>query len=284
MKLLYAFALMLIAGVSTAQSVSMVLQSVDKVYSGSDMIVNVHINKGNLDGFGRLVVKIPVGFTPIEKNSENGKFEFDGESVKIIWIKMPAASQFTVSFSVKIPPQAEGYKVLRGELSVAADRESFRAEARPHIVVVEKSDGIATADDMFIEYSYIKKLGVSAIRQKPYLNDSNVVVVNILLNKGALVNFGKIEESIPPGYTAESIVSNTAIFVFNKAKRQVKFLWMNLPTPEQFIVSYILKPDEGQLDDIPFIITGEFMYAEGATTKTVEVNERNVDLQKLMGK
>lgn len=283
MRLLYTLIIMLAAGIATAQSVSVVLQSVDKVYSGSDMIVNVHVNKGSINGFGRLTVKVPIGFKPIERNSENGEFGFDGESIKIVWIKMPAEKQFTVSFSLKIPPHAEGYKVLRGELSVASDRESFKAEARPHVVVVEKSDGIAMADEMLVEYSYIKKLGVSAIRQKPYLNDSNWVVVNVLLSKGAFINFGKVEESIPPGYSAESLVSNTAIFVFNKVKRQVKFLWMNMPSQEQFIVSYILKPDSESPDNIPFIITGEFTYAEGSTTKTIEINERDVDLQKLIG-
>lgn len=284
MRFLCIIILLFFVKIASSQSISINLQAADKVYSGSDMLVNVHINKSNIEGFGRLVVKVPSGFQAIEKNSLNGKFEFDGENVKILWIKMPADKTITVSFSLKIPPHAEGFKVLRGELSVATSGESFRAEARPKVVVIEKSEGITTADEMFVEYSYIKKLGVSAIRQKPYLNDSNMVVVNILINKGQLINFGKIEESIPNNYTAVAQVSNGAIFVFNKANRQVKFLWMNMPSQEQFIVSYLLVPDEKIIDNIPFIITGEFMYAEGSTTKSAEINERNVDLNKLLSK
>jgi hypothetical protein len=59
---------------------------------------------------------------------------------------------------------------------------------------------------------------------------------------------------------------------------------MTLPDEQHFIVSYVLKPDECTLEDIPFIITGQFMYAEGATTKTVEINERNINLKELIKK
>ena len=135
---------------------------------------------------------------------------------------------------------------------------------------------------MKIEYSYIKEQGVTAIRQKPYLDDDNNAIVNILVSKGELSSFGKIEETIPPGYMAESIVSNSAIFVFNKSNRKVKYLWMNMPAMNQFVISYKLVPEEGRLENIPFIITGEFMYAEGSTSKTKEILERNIELSKLL--
>jgi hypothetical protein len=284
MKYISLFIMLLYAGALTSQNVSLTIQGPEQVYSGSDIIVNIYINKGNTEGFGRLTVKIPSGFEPIEKKSHNGKYEFDGEDLKIIWIKLPEDRGFAVSFGLKVAPNVEGYKVLRGELSVGSSDGTFRAEARPHIMTVTKTENIAKTEQVVFEYSYIKKMGVSAIRQKPYLSDSGYAEVDVLLNKGDLSGFGKIEETVPAGYTAESEVSNGAIFVFNKTNRTIKFLWMNLPEEQHFIVSYLLKPDEGSLDDIPFIITGQFMYAEGSTTKTVEINERNINLKEMMEK
>jgi len=284
MKYISLFIMLLYAGALTAQSVDLTVQGPEQVYSGSDIIINVQVNKGNTDGFGRLTVKIPSGFEPIEKKSRNGKYEFDGENLKIIWLKMPEDRGFAVSFGLKVAPNVEGYKVLRGELSVGTSEGTFRAEARPHIMTVTKTENIAQTEQVVFEYSYIKKMGVSAIRQKPYLSDSGYAEVDVLVNKGDLNGFGKIEEAVPAGYTAESLVSNGAIFVFNKTNRNVKFLWMNLPDEQHFIVSYVIKTDEGTLEDIPFIITGQFMYAEGATTKTVEINERNINLKELIKK
>jgi hypothetical protein len=282
MKRAWFWIFLLFANTVLGQTLSMNIMAPEKVYSGTDFIVNVNINKGKVDGFGRLLIKIPSGFTPFEKVSENGKFEFDGEQIKIVWLNLPSASGFSVSFGIKAAPNMEGYQVLRGEMSIGTSKGSFRAEARPHIVTVERTENIATGEEVNINYSYIQEQGVTAIRQKPFLNDDNNAVVNILVSKGDVSGFGKIEETIPPGYIAESKVSNSAIFVFNKSNRRVKFLWMNMPAMNQFVVSYILKPEEGFLEDIPFIITGEFMFAEGKTTKTKEIIERNIELEKLL--
>lgn len=282
MKKLIALAILLVPISLLSQNLNLNIKAPEQVYSGSDFIVNVHIIKNGLSGFGRLLMKIPSGFTPIEKKSVNGKFEFDGSQIKIIWLELPDDNQFTVSFALKAAPNMEGYKVIRGEMSVATEDGSYRSEPRPHIVTVKKTDNIATADSVVFQYSYIKELGVSAIRQKPFLNDSNQVVVNILVNKGDLTGFGKLEESIPPGYTAHSEVSNSAIFVFNRSNRKAKFLWMNMPSVKHFIVSYKLIPEKGKLENIPFIITGEFLYAEGTTTKSTEILERNIDLKKML--
>lgn len=282
MKRVWFWILLLFTHSMFGQSLSMNIMAPERIYSGTDFIVNVNINKGNVDGFGRLLIKIPSGFTPFEKVSQNGKFEYDGEQIKIVWLNLPSEKGFTVSFGVKAAPNMEGYQVFRGEMSIGTENGSYRAEARPHIVTVEKTDNIATGDEVKIEYSYIKEKGVTTIRQKPYLDDNNIAVVNILVSKGELSGFGKIEETIPPGYIAEAKVSNSAIFVFNKSNRKVKYLWMNMPAVNQFVVSYILKPEEGRLENIPFIITGEFMYAEGSTSKTKEIIERNIELEKLL--
>ncbi len=282
MKQIITLLLVFLPYLAISQQVNLSVKGPEQVYSGSDFLLNIHIAKGNTQGFGRLLVKIPSGFTPSPKKSMNGEFEFDGSQVKILWIKLPDSQQFTVTLSLKAAPNLEGFKVFRSEMSIASEDGSYRAEARPHIVTVKKADNITTANDVVFEYSYIKEMGVSAIRQKPFLNDSGQAEINILVNKGQLTGFGKIEESIPPDYTAEPISSNGAMFVYNKVNRKVKFLWMNMPSQSAYIISYVLVPKEGRLENIPFIITGEFMYAEGSTTKTVEVMERNIDLKKLL--
>lgn len=282
MKRVWFWVLILFTQSVLGQSLSINIMAPDKIYSGTDFIVNVNINKGQVDGFGRLLIKIPSGFTPFEKVSNNGKFEFDGEQIKIVWLNLPQENGYSISFGVKAAPNMEGYQVLRSEMSIGTSQGSYRAEARPHIITVVKTENIATGENMEVDYSYIKEKGVTTIRQKPYLNNENVAIVNILVSKGSISGFGKIEETIPPGYTAESVISNSAIFVFNKKNRKVKYLWMNMPSVNQFIVSYKLIPDVGSLEDIPFIITGQFMYAEGSTSKTKEIIERNIELEKLL--
>lgn len=272
----------LLSYVVQSQQLDINIKAPEEVYSGSDFIVNVHVTKAKLRGFGRLLVKIPSGFTPNEKKSARGKFEFTDNKIKVIWLELPDEKNFTVTFALKAPPNMEGFQVIRAEMNVGTESGAVTAEARPHIVTVKKTDNITTTDSVVFQYSYIKEMGVSAIRQKPYLNDSGQAIVNILVNKGDLTGFGKIEETIPPGYMVESLKSNGAIFVYNKNNRKIKFLWMNMPQIQHYIISYKLIPEKGSLENIPFIITGSFLYAEGSTTKEVDLMERNIDLKKML--
>ena len=98
----------------------------------------------------------------------------------------------------------------------------------------------------------------------------------MLVTKGGLSKFGKIQEQIPVGYKAVSLKTKNSIFVYNSRSRTVKFMWMNLPTEQQYIVSYKLMPQSGVADGA-FIITGKFFYAENNSSKEIEVVERNID-------
>ena len=108
------------------------------------------------------------------------------------------------------------------------------------------------------------------------MNEDNEIVVNMLVSKSDLNNFGKIEEQIPRGYRA--VATRTAGSIFQVSGRVIKFLWMELPKDtKMFLVSYKLI----QLEDVSnqaFIINGTFSYSQYDRTLTIPINERNIDL------
>ena len=57
---------------------------------------------------------------------------------------------------------------------------------------------------------------------------------------------------------------------------------MNMPSESQFVVSYKLIP-EGEIPDQAFVITGTFSYAENERTKTLNIADREVDLDNFNG-
>ncbi len=113
------------------------------------------------------------------------------------------------------------------------------------------------------------------------MNENNEIIVNLLVNKGDLKDFGKIQEQIPRGYNAISIKSKNSIFTYKNSI--IKFLWMNMPPEAQFTVSYKLVPEGTIPDDQAFLISGTFSYAESERTKTINIAERNVDLSSFSG-
>lgn len=253
----------------------------EKVEAGSEFAVNVNIRKGNLSGIARFQMDFPNGFEVIEKKSANGEFRFQDQSLIVQWLKLPIEDQFDLSFTVKLNPGIEGFFVLKGGFHYIAGNEKKLKELYPHILTVsptkgEENSAIITVEQNLYDVSGIVNDEISCIRQKPVLDVNNEITVNLLITKGTLNKFGKIQEQIPLGYKAVNETSQGAIFVFNQKSRIVKYMWMNMPVESQFKVTYKLIPIE-DISNEPFIINGKFLYAENNTTKEVNVVERNIE-------
>ena len=252
-----------------------------KAHSGSEIIVNFSFEKGDLNDFARFQIEVPVGITPTPRISKNAEFTFENNVVKLVWIKIPPENRFDISINFRINATVEGYKVFKGEFSYADKTGANKImEMEPQIVAIEKDEFRSNiTKDLAFEYKYFSQKGVTCIRQKPYLDTNNEIIVHILISKGALSEFGRIEETIPEGYRAVNEKSGGAIFAYNKNRRSVKFMWMNLPDKDQYSIAYRLIPEEPD-EKKTFMITGTFMFAENRVVHTVPITELNMDVEK----
>lgn len=252
-----------------------------KMLSGSEMIVNFSIKKGSLNDFARFQLEVPDGITPSPRILQNGDFSFENNLIKIVWMKIPPDDVVEISLNFRIPAEMEGFKVFKGEFAYS-DQTGKRniIEMKPQVVEVQKDEFRANlSQEIEFTYKYFSQKGVTAVRQKPYLDDSGHVVVNILVTKGDLNEFGRIEETVPIGFKAVYQKSAGAIFAYNPTRRKVKFVWMNMPNTKQFMVSYKLIP-ENPIDKIPFILNGTFTYADNRVSQTVPITELSLDVEK----
>lgn len=251
--------------------------------AGEEFLVEITISKGDIEGFARFEQSLPVGFTAVGRETVNGKFEFTDQKVKITWMRVPFDREFVISYAIQVDPTISGSFDFEGKFSFIKEN-AVQAAAVPkksiYIQADEMAAGIAEQSGITYNFQDVSLKNVDCIRQKPYLNDNNEVIVNLMINKGELKDFGKIQEQIPRGYKAISLRSKNSIFT---SKNQIiKFLWMNMPSEEQFVVSYKLVP-EGEVPDQAFLIVGTFSYAENERTKTINIAERAVDMSSFSG-
>ncbi len=247
---------------------------------GGEFLVEVTIEKGNVEGFARFQQELPVGFVAVERNSANGKFTFQNQTLKIQWMNLPYDQTMTISYAIQVAPTVSGDFNLGGKFSYILDNSIQAAELSPKSVKIIANESAAALVDDNKTYTYqnvrIKK--IDCIRQKPYTNSENEIVVKLLVNKANLTGFGKIQEQVPPGYVAKIINGKKAIFTF--ANNIAKFLWMNMPPENQFVVAYKLIPEGDIPEDQAFLINGTFAYVENDRTHTLDIAERKVDLSK----
>lgn len=264
------------------EPVSVSLNMPDSAQSDTEFLVEVVIRKGDVEGFARFQQKLPNGFKAVARQTANGEFSFVDQKVKIQWMKVPMDNEIVVSYAIQVDPTIQsGQYTFDGSFSYILDNAVQVANASSRIIQVNADTDLDMANQQAkaIEVGdvQVNLKTIDCIRQKPYLNEDNEVVVNLLITKGSLNGFGKVQEQIPVGYRAESLKSKNSIFTYKN--HIVKFLWMNMPaSDESFVVSYKLVP-EGEIPDEEFQIVGTFSYAESDRTKTINIAERNIELE-----
>lgn len=256
-----------------------------EIKSGDDFIVVVFIPDNLMKGIAKLELELPNGFEAEARKTENGNFSFESQKASYNWLNYPSQHAIEVSINVSSPKNTDGYFVIKANAFYLSQNEPVKINIEPKIFTLVNAS--ASDEDMVIinqkttiTFENFKSEGIACIRQVPYLENGEVYV-NILVSKGDLNKYGKVQEKIPVGYKVTNLKSQNAIFVYNQKQRLIKYMWMNLPDKDKFIVSYKLIPEYEIDEDQPFLIFGSFFYAENNITQSVEIKERGIDLEGL---
>lgn len=256
------------------------IQAPAEVLAGEEFIVNVTINKGDVNTFSRLQQILPAGLEAVSDESANSSFSFDDKKVRHIWLKMPEEQVLSLSYKVIADERLAGNFDITGKFSYIDENERRSINVLgPNITInpnpnTDPSQVIDIADyeRLMSPYDIANETEpqIACIRQAPtYDKTSDEYIVELLVSKERKERFAKIEERIPHGYRAEAIDDHDAIFTFKNNK--AKFLWMNLPSSSLFTVKYKLVPDV-KMKKGPEI-TGEFSYLEEERTQSISIIE-----------
>lgn len=272
------------ASAVNAQDEGILINMPKQVQAGNEFLLIVNIPENYMEGVARLQIDFPNGFTPVAKETMNADFRFKNQSARFQWLSYPENKIVEVRMSVSVAPTLEGYFVLKGVANWINSTAPQRGEIYPQVITVNA--GVTTEDMLMarkeetkIDYKEFKSEGVACIRQVPYEKDGDVYV-NVMVSKGDLNKYGKIQEKIPVGFKVENVKSHNAIFIYNERQQIVKYMWMNMPSSAKFVVTYKLTPTQEWDDSNPFLIYGTFYYAENNMTKTVDIQERGIELDK----
>jgi hypothetical protein len=259
-----------------------------QINAGSEIKVDITINKSNLQGFSRFQIDLPAGLTATNVSSANADFSFKDQKVRYIWLRLPDEPTITISFNLKCYERLKGNFDLVGKFSYIDNNERKNIDFTPQSVAIVPSPSIdpnLLVDIKDFGKIALPQMGTSAgqvacIRQKPAWSDVNKeYIVNILVNKESLKKFAKIEELVPAGFTAVSVDNKEGIFTFKDNK--VKFLWMNLPADPYFTVSYKLIPAKGTSVAQSPSMSGVFSYIVDDKTLSVNIVEKDVSMANL---
>ena len=126
-----------------------------------------------------------------------------------------------------------------------------------------------------IIYNALFPSGVSIENKTPEsMKPGEETTVEIIVNKGEVSSFAKLEQIIPAGFSVTQLENAGATFSYSDQK--VKFIWMSLPADAQFKVTYKLKANADATGT--HIITGKFSYILNNERSSVDIPNATITI------
>jgi len=275
--------------VVSGQEVEISIDHPDRVNAGEEFTVSVTISKGSLTDYSRFSQDLPLGLTATNVSSPNADFSFDNQRIRVIWLKMPQANQFTISYKIRVDPRLKGSFFLGGVFAYVVDdeRKFLNFDRNDPIAIVPSStiDPALVVDINDFQGGEVAPVAARpgevfamAVRQTPELQSNGSYLVRILVNNPPGSKYAKIEETIPFGYLFEEVNSSGGIV--SHAASMVKFIWMKLPQSTEFEVVYRLVPKQNEPQG-DLIIDGMLTFTAGDDNKILEIRQMDVYLPEM---
>ena len=214
--------------------VQLTMNAPSSVQAGAEFRVEVRLDKGTTEGFARYQQQLPLGLTAEVVESSTGSFSFEDQRVRLIWLSLPSEKEIKVVYKVKVDERLKGSFNLKGAFSYISNNEKLTKETQNQLISINPSSTLDPNQIIDInEFQHIVPAqrpvsmptglsSVSCIRQTPYPSgEGNDLAVNILVNKGSMQKFAKIEEEIPQGFSAEAVDTREGVFTFKDQRAKI---------------------------------------------------------------
>lgn len=241
------------------------------IEKGSEGIVEIKFTIGTVKGFAKLTDNFPQGVIAEAVDMGDATFTFSNGVLKIIWLNFPTDKQFSVKYKVKVDQSAANDFDIGGKFSYLENNEKrsysiFKKSIATGVEALASKTKTELKEEEIAAY-------VEVIRTVETLgNDKYQVTLDI--TKQGIEGFCKIQEFTSFGGIMSEVELKGAIFSFIKNKG--KFVWMSLPTDENFTVSYSLDLSSAKNKDVS-VLKGDFSFLEGNVTKKVDIIKRDVE-------
>jgi hypothetical protein len=276
-NILIAFLVKLVSGAPSAE-----VKAPASAKAGEAFLVEVTITTNGVTDFMRYSMEFPAGWKAekvetagasfmFEKNSTNDKY-----SAKFLWSRVGDAPTLKISYRVTSPADFSGDIEFPCKLSHTVDNLPSNVQLTPMKIHIDGNASPTNEPVVHQPDSTAKPLAsISVVRTVPQGEQSGQFLVDIVINKEDLTNFGKLEDSLPEGFTAKKVMTDGSDFSFEKNK--VKFSWWVMPKKQTLHVQYmvIASPDLGGTQTI----TGIFSYVENEAGKIYPVSPSTVTMK-----
>lgn len=104
--------------------------------AGGSMDVTISINKGNVEGFAKLEIELPVGLSAEAVSTSGASFTFSAQKAKFIWMAVPEQEEFSVTYTLRAAENATGNLMVKGVFAYIKDQQRVDYELKNKMVSI----------------------------------------------------------------------------------------------------------------------------------------------------
>jgi hypothetical protein len=254
---LFSYFGLMLMGMFSTEEILVANNTPAMIAPGSKSLVEIVVTKGQVQGFSKLELTLPPGFTASPGEIQGASFTFSGQKAKFVWMTLPSEENFKVTYYIESAPQAEGPYEINGIFSYVKSNKREDLEIPGRTIIVKK--GLEPTPEIAEMLPMLKKeaMVVDMICQRSIAKISDTeytVTLRVINNK--IQGFGKILETLPNNCSTEKLNDGGA--VVTQDENTIKFVWFEVPVAPTFEVSYKILCTEPVLP----MITGQISYTE----------------------
>jgi hypothetical protein len=241
------------------------IKAPSSVKAGEAFLVEVTISTNGETDFMRYSMELPDGWTAEKVETAGSSFKFEKQTVKFLWSRVGEVKELHISYRITPAATASGEFTMNCKLAHTVDNLPANIPLTP--LVVNVSSSTASTEKVVPDSTAKPTAAISIIRTVPTEEVTDVFVVSLVVNKDDLTSFGKIEDTLPAGFTAKLIKADGADFKFENGV--AKFSWFVLPAKHTLNIQYRVTIDPGVSGDQT--IAGHFSYVENENGKLMPI-------------
>ncbi|MFM7106958.1 MAG: hypothetical protein ACKOW8_15725, partial [Flavobacteriales bacterium] len=231
-----------------------------EMISGRRHLIEVEIAKGSLQGFSKLELSVPTGFSVLPSDIQGASFTFSGGRARFVWMEMPPNETFTVSYFIESEPNREGIFEISGVFSYVNEniRKDLKIPSR-QIKLVPMQNVVMQEHNLKDDVELVCERYVTRMNESEFQ-------VRLVVRNNQIKGFGKVLETLPSGCVARKL--NDGGSVVTQDANTIKFVWFEVPDAATFEVSYLVScpvPCE------EINIQGQISYTENRKPFTIDV-------------
>jgi hypothetical protein len=292
-QIFFLFSMMAAAAIrmGSGDRVSITQTAPMSVNAGGEFQVEMAISKAGITGYGKAQTTLPAGFVAVDDGVRGALLRQDENVLKLIWMELPTTDLFTARYKVLVDPaMAPGdysftirfayldgnekrsvkgepvtIKVLPPTEETLAQLKAEQERSQPKAMAPASSDNL----NQLVSESGV---GCTMITERKSETEQ---VVNLKIQKGSVMGFGKVEIPVCEGLIATNVTNEGGVFSINENK--VKYVWTDMPeTPVLNLTFKLLRsPSAGWLSACS--IDGEFSYLDKDQSKKCKINVVNLN-------